>query len=145
METDDPKIWDAPFEICQETVDGLKGVSDLRQSRTYTWKRHATFDPDRTVQVVTDATKTSISWVILGNQGEVLETSARVVPEANVAYQELLAIVTVASTMRGLGKVLLHVLTDSAVADAVIRKRYSKSQELDRLIERIWMRSRTKE
>ena len=91
----------------------------------------------------TDATPCSIAWVVLQHQ-ELRQRPenrdqihAEITDRQDVSYNELRAIVVLAKHVQDIWKekkVRLFLATDSQIADTVLTKGYSKSEDLDKLV-----------
>jgi hypothetical protein len=96
--------------------------------------------PVTIVWAATDATNRSTAFVLIPHdpRGEIFVAAAEHSP-ADVAVLELCAIAEAAreARRRFQGPIELRVATDSAICDAVVEKRYSRSEALDPLLDEL--------
>lgn len=132
--------WEEEYAVPEACLEEIQRLCELRAGRSWTPIHVERKAPEQIVLAATDATPRSIAYVILQPFRCV---HAEVMPEGDMAWMELKAILELWKEVGGDSEVELRLLTDSAIAAAVLEKGYSRSSELDELVQQIYSRQGT--
>jgi hypothetical protein len=130
----DQSFWDGAFAIPEWCRGELNDLIQLREARSYTPCRRPWEAPPKVVELITDATPTAIAWVVTSPFTDVY---ARECEERDVAWTETKAIVEAvtefAPSLEEGSEI--RILSDNTIACAIFEKGYSRSPELDELVD----------